>query len=99
MGKQVVTVADAFVATDCEAELVDGYDRMVQGYQPDGLLRSELLRGQEGAWRIQTTWQDMEALMAVRKSGTPPAALELLNSIGAQHSHAWFTVERSLDRG
>jgi hypothetical protein len=41
----------------------------------------------------------MEALMAVRKSGTPPAALELLNSIGAQHSHAWFTVERSLDRG
>ena len=37
--------------------------------------------------------------MAVRKSGTPPAALELLNSIGARHSHAWFTVERSLDRG
>jgi hypothetical protein len=61
------------------------------------LQRSELLRGQEGAWRIQTTWRDVEALMAVRQRGKPPAAMALLDSLGAEHSHTWFTVEVSVD--
>jgi hypothetical protein len=61
------------------------------------MLRSELLRGQNGAWRIQTVWRDAEALMAVRNSGEPPAALALLDRLGAEHSHAVFTVEQSHD--
>jgi hypothetical protein len=32
--------------------------------------------------------------MAVRDSGEPPAALRLLESIGAAHSHAVFVVEQ-----
>ena len=35
--------------------------------------------------------------MAVRDSGEPPAALALLDSLGAEHSHALFTVEQSHD--
>lgn len=68
---------------------------MNDGPKPDGLLRSELLRGQAGAWRIQTTWRDRDAPVAVRESGKPPAALVLLDQLGVEHSHAVFMVEQS----
>jgi hypothetical protein len=69
---------------------------MIAGDRPDGLIRSELLRGQDGAWRIQTTWRDLDAIRALRMSGRPPAALELLDRLGAEHTHAAFTVEEAL---
>jgi len=93
MSSPVVTTTDATIAADREVELLDGYRRMLQADQPDGMLRSELLRGQNGSWRIQTTWRDMVALQAVRNSGRPPAALALLDSVGAEHTHSWFIVE------
>jgi hypothetical protein len=95
MGDQVVTVVDAQVDPAREDDLLDGYRRLNESEQPLGLVRSELLRGQGGYWRIQTTWQDLEALMALRSTGRPPAALELFESVGAEHTHAWFTVEQS----
>jgi quinol monooxygenase YgiN len=88
----IVTATDATVDPARETELVDGYRQMIESGQPDGLLRSELLRGQNGVWRIQTTWRDMAALQAVRASGKPPAALALLDGLGAEHTHDWFTV-------
>lgn len=97
-GEAVVTVVDAVVPPEREAEFLAGFRRMTQETQPDALLRSELLRGQNGLWRIQTTWLNIEALQAVRQAGKPPAALELLTSVGAQPSHAWFTVEAELMR-
>jgi len=54
-----------------------------------------LRRGQGGPWRSQTTWRDADALMAVRNSGEPPAALQLLDALGAQHTHAVFSIEQS----
>ncbi len=92
-----MTVVDAAVASDREQDLLDGYRQLKEGPQPDGLLRSELLRGQDGMWRMQTTWRDRDALMAVRSSGRPPAALELFDRIGATHSHGVFAVEDSYD--
>ena len=89
----VVTSTNATVAADRESDLIDGYRRMIEAEQPDGMLRSELLRGPNGVWRIQTTWRDMAALQALRASGKPPAALALLDGIGAEHTHDWFTVE------
>jgi len=68
---------------------------MMEAPKPDGLLRSELLRGQAGLWRIQTTWRDRDAIIALRQSGKPPAALELLDRLGAEHSHGVFAVEES----
>jgi hypothetical protein len=97
MSAPVVTAIDATVDPSREAELLDGFRLLNEGDRPAGLLRSELLRGRDGAWRIQTTWQDMDALMAVRNSGKPPAALELLDRVGAKHSHAAFTVEQSYE--
>ncbi len=95
MSGEVVTVIDATVDPEREQELLDGYRQMNGAPKPDGLLGSELLRGQGGAWRIQTTWRDRDALMAVPQSGRPPAALELLDGVGAQHSHGVVTVEES----
>jgi hypothetical protein len=66
------------------------YDR-----KPDGLVRSELLWGQGGTWRLQTTWRDRGRPPALRDSGEPPAALALLDRLGAEDSHAVFTVEQS----
>jgi hypothetical protein len=97
MSTRIVTIIDANVASDREQALLDGFRQMNEGRKPPGLLRSELLRGQNGAWRIQTVWRDIEALMSVRNSGEPPAALALLDSLGAEHSHALFTVEQSHD--
>lgn len=95
MSGEVVTVVEATVDPDREEDLLDGYRRMIEGPKPDGLLRTELLRGQEGQWRIQTTWRDRDALIAMRNSGSPPAALELLDRVAAEHSHGVFTVEES----
>ncbi len=95
MSAEIVTVVDATVDADREQDLVAGYRQMTQGPIPDGLLRSELLRGQGGRWRIQTTWRDRDSLMAMRRGGRAPAALELFDAVGAEHSHGVFEVEES----
>jgi heme-degrading monooxygenase HmoA len=89
---EVVTVVDAVVPADREDELVEMFRRLVASPKPDGLLRSELLRGQEGQWRIQTTWRDRDAVMALRARGEPPAAAALLDAVGATHTHDVFAV-------
>jgi len=79
---RVITAIDAHVDPEREADLLNGYREMFNEQQPDGMIGSMLLRGQGGAWRIQTTWRDFEAQMTVRASGRPPAALELLDPPG-----------------
>ncbi|WP_188540545.1 antibiotic biosynthesis monooxygenase family protein [Kocuria dechangensis] len=95
MNARIVTTVDATIDPEREQELLEGFRRMNAGPTPEGLVTSELLRGQGGAWRLQTTWRDREALMAVRSSGEQPAALALLDRLGATHSHSVFTVEQS----
>jgi hypothetical protein len=97
MNQLVVTTIDTRVQTQDEQDLLDGFSQINRATKPDGLVRSELLRGQEGAWRIQTTWRGREALLAVRDSGEPPAALALLDRLGAEHTHGVFTVEQTYD--
>ena len=94
-GVPVVTVVDAVVPEEREAELLAGYRELNEGPKPDGLLRSELFRGREGSWRIQTVWRDPSALLSLRQGGQPPAALVLLDGLGVQHTHAVFTLEQS----
>ncbi len=95
MTTQTVTAIDAVVAAERGQELINWFTAMNQRTTPQGLLRSELLRGQGGAWRIQTTWRDADALKAVRNSSEPPAALQLLDALGAQHTHAVLSIEQS----
>ena len=96
MTQSIVTVVDTHIPPEREAALLDGYRRMLAEDKPDALLHTELLRGQSGAWRIQTTWRDLASLQALRQAGKPPAALALLNALGAAHTHTWFTVEAGL---
>jgi heme-degrading monooxygenase HmoA len=95
MNHPLVTTVDTTVPAELEQALLDEFKAMNGAAKPDGLLRSELLRGQGGAWRIQSTWRDREALLAVRNSGEPPPALALLDRLGVEHSHTFFTVEQS----
>jgi quinol monooxygenase YgiN len=95
MSATIITTVDATIDPAREHELIEGFRRMNEAHKPAGLLRSELLRGQDGTWRLQTTWRDREALLAVRNSGSMPAALVLLESLGATHRHAVFMVEQS----
>ncbi|MBC7441028.1 MAG: hypothetical protein H7311_00630 [Ramlibacter sp.] len=97
VNKPVITSVDATVLRERESDLVEGYRRMLAAGQPDGLVRSELLRGQDGTWRIQTTRRDMEALLALRRAGVPHAAQALLDGVGTEHSQTWFVVEDGFD--
>ncbi|WP_306913165.1 MULTISPECIES: hypothetical protein [unclassified Arthrobacter] len=97
MSTPVVTAIDTTIKAEREQELLDGFSQLFTGQKPDGLIRAELLRGQGGAWRLQTTWRDLDAIMVLRNSGETPAALALLDRLGAEHSHAVFTVVQTHD--
>jgi heme-degrading monooxygenase HmoA len=88
-------VLPATVEADREAELTTGFRNLMARPLPEGLIRTELLRGQHRNWRIQTLWRDRSALEAMRTSPEPPAALELFRSVGADHSHEVFSVEHA----
>ena len=90
---KIMTAVSAVVPEEREAEFLEGYRALNRTSKPDGLLRTELLRGSAGAFVIQTVWRDRDALMAARDPDTPPAALALLDTVGASHSHDVLTVE------
>jgi heme-degrading monooxygenase HmoA len=92
MERNLLTVVTATVDPAREAELEAGFHRLLAGGAPDGLLRTELLRGPDGAWAIHSLWRDRAALVAMRQSGEPPAAPRLFESVGAQHSHTFYEV-------
>lgn len=86
MSRQILTEVTASVDPDREAELLDGFEKLLASPLPDGLLRTELLRGAERRWRIHSLWRDREALEAMRASGEPPAAPQLFKNVGADPS-------------
>ena len=95
---QILTSVAFLVPEDRDGEVVPAYRALTaDGLRPDGLLRSELLRGQGGRWLIQTLWRDREAILAARSSGAKPAALLLAEQLGAEHSHDVLAVEATLD--
>ena len=51
---------------------------------PDGLVRTELLAGGDGDWKIQSLWRDQAALDALRAGPEPPAAPALFRRLGAE---------------
>jgi hypothetical protein len=95
MDEQILTSVSAVVDPSRDSELVDGFNLLLGGALRDGLLRTELLRGQDGTWRIQSLWRDRAALMTARETGERPAALVLFERVGAEHAHEVFTVAAS----
>lgn len=83
MGPEILTEVSAHVP-DGAGDVAAEFARLLQDPLPDGLLRTELLRGPEGDWRIQSLWRDEGALEAMRASGEPPAAPALFRRLGAE---------------
>jgi heme-degrading monooxygenase HmoA len=94
---RILTEVSATVDPAHESELVDGFRELLAGPIPDGLLRTELLRGQDGQWRINTLWRDREALAAMQASSEPPAAPRLFRSVGAEPSLRVYEIAQHLD--
>ena len=94
---KVMTEVSAIVEPGQEANLVDGFRRLLAAPKPDGLERTELLRGRDGAWRVQTLWRDQAALDQMRAAPEPPAAPQLFRQVGAEPVLTVFRVEASTD--
>jgi hypothetical protein len=92
MTGQILTDVSAVVAPERAAGLLAAYRELVAGPLPDGLVRTELLSGQDGRWRIQTLWRDRAALDAMRAGQEPPAAPRLFREAGADPELAVFEV-------
>lgn len=92
MTGQILTEVSAVVAPEREADLLAAYRELVTRPLPAGLVRTELLTGQGGRWRVQTLWRDRAALEAVRAAPEPPAALRLFRSVDAEPEVALFDV-------
>ena len=95
MSGEVLTEVSAVVAAEREGSLLAGYRDLLAQPIPDGLLRTELLRGQDGHWRIQTLWRDRAALDAMRGGPEPPAASQLFLQVGADPVVAVVEVAES----
>ena len=93
MSGQILTEVSATVDAGRETDLVEGFREITSGGTPDGLIRTELLRGQRGHWRIQTLWRDRATLDAMRAGPEPPAAPRLFSDIGAEPSLQVYEVE------
>jgi hypothetical protein len=61
MNRRILTVVSARVDTNREAELVAGFRSLLVDSVPDGLLHTQLLKGANGGWQIQTLWRDRAA--------------------------------------
>jgi hypothetical protein len=83
MPGEVLTEVSAQLADDRADEAVRRFRALLTGPRPDGLLRTELLRGPQGWWRIQTLWRDRAALDAMRAGTEAPAAPALFRALGA----------------
>jgi heme-degrading monooxygenase HmoA len=93
MSAQILTEVRATVDADREAVLVTEFRAMTAGGAPDGLVRTQLLRGPNGQWRIHTLWRDRAALDAMRARPEPPAAPRLFSNAGAEPSLQVYEVE------
>lgn len=98
VSERVLSEVSATVSADREGEFLAGFEELVSLPRPDGLLRTELLRGPDGEWRVQTLWRDLEALAATRVTPEPPCtAPQVFHSVGAKPMLEILEVESAYD--
>ena len=90
MELQILTEVSAQVN---EGDVLAEFAQLLNSPLPDGLLRTELLRGPDGEWRIQSLWRNQAALDAMRAGTEPPAAPALFQRLGATPVLRILTVE------
>ncbi|MGZ5213658.1 MAG: hypothetical protein ACXWXM_08090 [Actinomycetota bacterium] len=87
-----VTVVEGVVEAAREGDLRSAWEEKTAAL-PAGLIESSLLRAEDGTWQIVTVWNSKEAVMAMRASGAPPAALVMFEQAGSEPSVSMWTVE------
>src|SRR3982751_4427328 len=88
-----VTIVEAAVEGNREDDLRAAWDEVTAGVLPAGFIESSLLRTEDGTWRIVTVWESKDAVLAMRATGEPPAALVVFERAGAEPSVSMSTVE------
>jgi len=84
MPGEIMTEVSAIVATERADEVPPAFTELTQRPLPEGLLRTELLAGPNGEWKIHSLWRDQAALDAMRAGAEPPAAPALFRRLGAE---------------
>jgi len=92
------TVLEAVVSPERTADLVAAYADAGRGPFPPGLVRSVLLRDSNdpARWRIETVWESLDALTAMRAAGTPRGIL-IFRAAGAEPTVSAFGVVAELE--
>ena len=88
-----VTIVEGAVEGAREGDLRSAWEDKTAGVLPAGFIESSLLRAENGTWRIVTVWESREAVMEMRASGEPPAALVMFERAGSKPSVSMWTVE------
>jgi heme-degrading monooxygenase HmoA len=89
---EVLTIVAADVPEGRVADLRSAYEALVASGLPEGLVETSLLQGEGDEWAIASRWRDRAALVALRASGEPPAALRLFTEVGARPRVGIFDV-------
>lgn len=96
MRPRVVTAIDARATHSARRSCSTGTGRRTTASSPWAFCARSSCAGSVAPGRFRDdVGRDFDALMPVRKTGRPPAALELLDRLGAEQSHEVFTVEQS----
>ena len=84
MSGEVMTEVSATLPQERADAVLAAFAELTQRPLPEGLVRTELIAGRDGEWKIQSLWRDQAALDAMRAGAEPPAALALFRRIGAE---------------
>jgi quinol monooxygenase YgiN len=84
MPGEIMTEVSATVPVERAEDVLAAFAELTQRPLPAGLLRTELLAGRDGEWKIQSLWRDQAALDAMRAGPEPPAAPALFRQFGAE---------------
>jgi len=81
----IITTLDATVDAGRVKDLETAYAAAEKQPRPDGLLYSHLLNDvrESTRWRIETAWDSMDSLQAMRGQGTPAGVL-MFRAAGAE---------------
>src|SRR5512143_540467 len=82
---RVLTILEAHVPQARQADLQGAYRSAVHEAFPPGLVRSTLLQATNDRtlWRIETLWESLEVLQAMRGTGTP-RGVQIFRAAGAE---------------
>lgn len=93
MPDEIMTEVSAMVPDNRADEVVAAFEELLRAPMPDGLVRTELLRGRDGRWSINTLWRDQDALDGMRIGTTTAAAPALFRKFGAEPSLRVYKVQ------